>query len=83
MSDHIIPDDPLTHELLRIRNLIGQGQLREAALALNQAQRAAPQDARVPMMGMRLATAAGNLEGATQAARRGLALAPDCRSDTE
>ena len=70
MSDHIIPDDPLTHELLRIRNLIGQGQLREAALALNQAQRAAPQDARVPMMGMRLATAAGNLEGATQAARR-------------
>ena len=77
MSDHIIPDDPLTHELLRIRNLIGQGQLREAALALNQAQRAAPQDARVPMMGMRLATAAGNLEGATQAARRGLALAPD------
>ena len=77
MSDHTIPDDPFTQELLRIRNLIGQSQLREAALALNQAQRAAPQDARVPMMGMRLASAANNLEGATQAARRGVALAPD------
>jgi predicted TPR repeat methyltransferase len=57
--------------------LIGQGQLQPAALALNEAQRRSPRDARVPLLGMRMAAAAGNAQGAIQAARRALALAPN------
>ena len=77
MSNYTIPDDTFSQEMVRIRSLIGQGKLQDAALALNQAQRVAPQDARVPLLGMRLATAAGNMDGAIQAARRAVALAPD------
>jgi len=77
MLDSTIPDDPFTQELQRIRQLIGQGQLQPAALALNEAQRRSPQDARVPLLGMRLADAAGNVKGAIQAGRRALALAPN------
>lgn len=76
MLDYTIPNDAFTQELLRIRGLINQGQLRDAATALNQAQRAAPGDARVPLVGMRLASQAGHVEGAIQAARRALELAP-------
>ena len=76
MADYKIPEDAFSQELLRIRTLIGHGQLQDAAQALNQAQRNAPQDARVPLLGMRLATAAGNLQGAITAARRAVALAP-------
>ncbi|MFD1892385.1 methyltransferase [Ottowia beijingensis] len=77
MSNYKIPNDAFTTELARIRSLIGEGKLQDAALSLNQAQRAAPRDARVPLMGMRLATVARNFEAATMAARRALALAPD------
>ena len=45
MSDHTIPDDPFTQELLRIRNLIGQSQLREAALAHSRKQQLAAKEA--------------------------------------
>ncbi|MDR2155150.1 MAG: methyltransferase domain-containing protein [Burkholderiaceae bacterium] len=77
MSDHPIASDALTQELQRIRELIGKGQLQAAAQALNAAQRQAPHDARVYLLGMRLASFAGNVGGAIQSARRALALAPN------
>ncbi len=77
MSKYAIPDDTFSQELLRIRQLIGENKLQDAAQALNQAQRQAPQDARVPLLGMLLATVAGNLPGAVTAARRAVALAPE------
>jgi predicted TPR repeat methyltransferase len=76
MSSHAIPNDPFTQELQRIRRLIGEGQLQAAAQALNEAQRRAPRDARVPLVGMRLAQQTGHIEGAITAARRALKLAP-------
>ena len=69
--------DPFTLELQRIRGLIEVGQLQPAAQALNAAQKQAPTDARVPLVGMRLAQQAGNVPAAIQAARKALALAPD------
>ena len=69
--------DPFTLQLQQIRGLIEAHQLPQAAQALNAAQQQAPKDARIPLLGMRLAERAGNLERATQAARRALALAPD------
>ncbi|MFT3779253.1 MAG: methyltransferase domain-containing protein [Ottowia sp.] len=77
MLDQTISNDPLTQELRRIRQLIGEGQLQPAALALNKVQGQAPKDARVLLLGMRLADAGGNLPAAIQAARRALVLAPD------
>jgi len=76
MLDKTIPNDPFTQELQRILQLIEQGQLQPAALALNQAQRRAPRDPRVLLAGVQLTLKAGNLDGAIQAARRALALAP-------
>ena len=69
--------DPFTLELQHIRGLIEANQLPQAAQALNAAQKKAPKDARLPLLGMRMAERVGNLENATQAARRALALAPD------
>ena len=40
MSNYKIPNDAFTTELARIRSLIGEGKLQDAALSLNQAQRA-------------------------------------------
>lgn len=77
MPDHTIPDDAFTRELQTIGTDIGNGRLQQAAQALNKIQRQAPLDARVPLLGVRLANAAGNLGGATQAAQRALELAPD------
>ena len=68
--------DPFTLELQRIRGLIEVGQLQPAAQALNTVQKQAPADARVPLVGMRLAQQAGNVPAAIQAARKALALAP-------
>lgn len=68
--------DALTLALQRVRGLIEAGQLRPAAEALNQLQKHAPQDARVPLVGMRLAERTGHQDGAIEAARRALALAP-------
>ena len=67
--------DPFTLELQHIRGLIEANQLPQAAQALNAAQKKAPKDARLPLLGMRMAERVGNLENATQAARRALALA--------
>jgi len=72
-----IPSDPFTQRLQHIRQQIADGQLREAAAALNEAQKQAPEDARIALLGMRLASQAGNPAGAVQAARRALQLAPD------
>jgi predicted TPR repeat methyltransferase len=76
MSSYTIPTDAFSQELQRIRQLITDGQLPAAALALNEAQRTAPQDARVLLLGMRMAQQAGNIEGAITAARRAVAMEP-------
>jgi len=76
MFDTTIPTDPFSQRLVRIRQLIADGQLRQAAEQLNTAQKDAPTDARIPLIGMRLADAAGNIKGAIEAARRALTLAP-------
>ena len=65
-----------TQQLQAIGQLIDQGQLQQAALALNEAQKQHPKDARVALVGVRLAERAGNLPGAVQAARRAVALEP-------
>lgn len=69
--------DNFTQELQRIRGLIEIGELQRAAHALNAALEQAPSDARVPLLGMRLAQRAGNTAGAIQAARQALRRAPD------
>ncbi|RRD56254.1 methyltransferase domain-containing protein [Comamonadaceae bacterium OH2545_COT-014] len=71
-----IPNDPFTQELQRIGQWIAAGQLQEAAQALNAAQERFPRDARIALLGVRLADKAGNLRGALQAARRAVALEP-------
>ncbi len=76
MTQYPIPNDKFTQQLQRIGALIGKGKLQEAALALNQAQKQAPKDARVPLLGVRLAETAGNWAGATLAARRAVDLEP-------
>jgi predicted TPR repeat methyltransferase len=76
MSSSSSSTDQFTAELQQIRGFIANGQLQEAAQALNAAQQRAPKDARVPLLGMRLAESVGHLPNATKAARRALALAP-------
>ncbi|MDR0480092.1 MAG: methyltransferase domain-containing protein [Burkholderiaceae bacterium] len=76
MLDTTLPADPFSQRLARIRQLIEQGQLHEAAVQLNAAQKDAPADARIPLIGMRMADAAGNVKGAIQLARHALHLAP-------
>lgn len=76
MSSTPTPADTLTLALQHIRGLIEARQLRQAAEQLNALQPKAPQDARLPLLGMRLAERAGNRAGAVYSARRALALAP-------
>ena len=76
MLDTAIPTDPLSQRLARIRQLVADDKLSEAAKQLNAVQRDAPTDARVPLIGMRMAAAAGNAKGAIELARRALKLAP-------
>ena len=68
--------DPLAQRLQTIQKLIKNSKLPEAATKLNAAVKAAPGDARVFLMGMRLAEASGNAAGALDAARRAVNLAP-------
>lgn len=68
--------DPLAQRLLTIQKLIKSGKMPEAATRLNAAMRSAPGDARVFLMGMRLAEANGNAAGALDSARRAVNLAP-------
>lgn len=77
MSATQIPTDPFTQRLQQIRQRIAEGQLREAAQALNEVQKQHPTDPRIALLGMRLADKAGNPTAAIQAARKALELSPD------
>ena len=77
MSNHTVPTDALTLELQRITSLLALGQLPQAAQALNAAQARHAGDARIYLLGMRLAEKAGNADGARQSAERAVKAAPD------
>jgi len=77
MTSTATPSDPLVERLHQIQHLITGGKLAEAAQRLNAVVKSWPGDARIYLMGMRLAEAAGNPEGAQQAARKAIDLAPD------
>jgi predicted TPR repeat methyltransferase len=70
------PADPLARPLQGIETLIAQGKLREAAQQLNTVVKVAPNDARIHLLGCRLAEAAGNVQGSIDAARNAVACAP-------
>lgn len=76
MSTYTIPNDDLTQELQRIGALIANGQLQPAAQALNDAHKQFGGDARIFLLGMRLAENAGNPAGALQAAQHAVKAAP-------
>jgi predicted TPR repeat methyltransferase len=59
------------------RTQIAQGELQQAALTLNKAQKLIPNDPRVFMMVGLMADKAGNVTGAFEALRRCVAMAPD------
>lgn len=69
--------DPLARELGGILKFINDDRLQDAAHALNALQRRAPGDARVPLLGMRMAQRAGNAKGAVEMAQRAVRLAPE------
>ncbi|MDB5947943.1 MAG: Methyltransferase type 12 [Ramlibacter sp.] len=68
--------DSLVKRLQTAQSLITSGKLSEAADRLNALRKSAPEDARVYVLGSRLAEAAGNAPGAQQAARHAVKLAP-------
>ena len=72
MSTFKIPQDAFTQELQAIGRMIDKGQLRKAATALNVARATRPADARVLLVGMRLAQKSGNLAMANKSARTAL-----------
>ena len=76
MSTFKIPQDAFTQELQAIGRMIDKGQLRKAATALNVARASRPADARVLLVGMRLAQKSGNLAMAIKAARTALEMEP-------
>jgi len=69
-------NDFVRPELRRIEALISRRQLTEAASALTQLGRSAPTDWRVPLIGIQLAEASGNLIAARAAAQRTHEMAP-------
>lgn len=69
--------DPNLQHLTKARKQIAQGDLKNAALTLNKANAQWPQDPRVFMLGGLLAEKAGNVQGAFDALRKSVALAPD------
>lgn len=69
--------DPNLQHLTQAREQIAQGDLKKAALTLNKANAQWPQDPRVFMLGGLLAEKAGNVQGAFDALRKSVALAPD------
>ena len=76
MSTFKIPQDAFTQELQAIGRMIDKDQLRKAATSLNLARAERPADARVLLMGMRLAQKAGNLPMAIKSARQALQMEP-------
>ena len=77
MSATAPTNDPIIKLLIAAREQLSKGELREAALLLNQAQQIWPNDARTFMVGAQLAEHANNVEGAFTALRKAIALAPD------
>ena len=69
--------DPNLPLIEAARTLIEQGQLAQAADALNQARAQFPNDPRVYMMAGVMSEKAGNVAGAFQLMQTGLSLAPN------
>ncbi|MGB3070537.1 MAG: methyltransferase domain-containing protein [Ottowia sp.] len=76
MSNYTISNDALTQELQHIGSLIASGQLPQAAKALNDVQKRHGRDARIFLLGSRLAEQAGNPAGALQSAELAQKAAP-------
>ncbi|MDD2846391.1 MAG: tetratricopeptide repeat protein [Rhodoferax sp.] len=69
--------DPNLKHLHTAREQIAKGDLKNAALTLNQAQKQIPNDPRVFMLAGLMAEKSGNIPGAFEALRRSVAMAPD------
>jgi predicted TPR repeat methyltransferase len=69
--------DPNLPLIEAARTFIDNGQLAEAAAALNQARAQIPSDPRVYMMAGLMSEKAGNIDGAFQLMQQGLTLAPE------
>ena len=69
-------NDPSLQGLMQAERFIQQRQFKEAAGVLNQLQTQVVGDPRIYMMGMRLAEAAGQPEGALKAARQAVKISP-------
>jgi predicted TPR repeat methyltransferase len=72
-----ITADPNLPLIEAARTFIDNGQLAEAAAALNQARAQIPSDPRVYMMAGLMSEKAGNVDGAFQLMQQGLTLAPE------
>lgn len=69
--------DPNLKHLHTAREQIAKGELKNAALTLNKAQKQIPNDPRVFMLAGLMAEKSGNAKGAFEALRRSVAMAPD------
>ena len=69
--------DPIRKHIETARSQISQGQLKQAAQTLNQAQRILPGDARLFMLAALMAEKSGNKAGAFDAMRRCVNVAPN------
>lgn len=69
--------DPNLKHLHTAREQIAKGELKNAALTLNKAQKQIPNDPRVFMLAGVMAEKSGNVKGAFEALRRSVAMAPD------
>ena len=76
MSAILPPSDPIRKHLETARTQIAQGELRQAAETLNQAQKKSPGDARTFMLAGLMAEKSGNVKGAFEALRKCVAMAP-------
>lgn len=77
MSATATVSDPNRKHLEAARTLIAQGDLKQAALSLNKAQKQVPNDPRVFMLAGLMAEKSGNIKSAFEALRRSVSLAPD------
>jgi predicted TPR repeat methyltransferase len=77
MSATATPTDPNRQHLETAREQISRGELQQAALTLNQAQRTLPNDPRVFMLAGLMAEKAGNIPKAFDGLRRAVTLAPE------
>lgn len=76
ISATAIVSDPNRKHLETARTLIAKGDLKQAALTLNKAQKQVPNDPRVFMLAGLMAEKSGNIKGAFEALRRSVSLAP-------